>query len=411
MYSFEMSNNLPNDDRGTYSYTPKGLVASYERLKTDEWFSRTTSNEEKDVEVLDEAAIVSDEIDDDDDAPMASLVSSTQQLAVDSSATASRNRHTLIVAATQITGSDLPNSDIAGFCFRAEQAIEIAAAQGAQLVLLPELWSGPYFCQTIHNDLFQLADPIDDNILVKRMQVLAKSYNVVLPISLFERHNNAFYNSVVVIESDGTIVGTYRKSHIPDAVGYQEKFYFTPGDTGFQVFQTTIGRIGVGIGWDQWFPECARSMVLQGADVLLYPTAIGHEPIDLTINTSDQWQRVMQGQSAANMIPIVASNRYGIEILYNDDDANHNSNDNNDNNSEVQRMFFYGRSFITNNNGKVIAECLDNTQQTPVVVITAEIDAQKNLYDRAASGLLRDRRPDLYGTLLTQDGTTRPSVK
>lgn len=338
-----------------YSYSPKALLASYERLKA------------KEEELLERAS---------GDAPMGQ-----QQ----------RNGY-IVVAATQVTGAGLPDSDVAGYCFRAEQAIDQAVNDGANLVLLPELWSGPYFCQSQEADLLMLADPIDSSILIKRMQLLAKVYSVVLPISVYERSNNAFYNSVVMIDSDGSVLGTYRKSHIPDGTGYQEKFYFTPGDTGFKVWDTKVGRVGVAICWDQWQPEAARAMALQGADVLLYPTAIGSEPQDPTLNSVDHWQRVMQGHAAANMVPVVASNRFGTEILRSEEGT------------EKQRIAFYGKSFITDNKGAKVAECADNTDAEPVVVVTAVIDSETNRRERAAWGLFRDRRPDLYKVLLTKDG-------
>jgi N-carbamoylputrescine amidase len=260
-----------------------------------------------------------------------------------------------------------------GFCFRAEQAIELAVKiEGANLVLLPELWSGPYFCQSQEASLLMLSDSVEESVLIQRMQLLAKLYGVVLPVSFYEKRNNVFYNSVVAIDADGSLLGTYRKSHIPDGTGYQEKFYFTPGDTGFRVFRTSIGVIGVAICWDQWYPEAARAMTLQGADVLLYPTAIGSEPNDPELTSADHWQRVMQGHAAANM--------------------------------EKQRIVFYGRSFITDNTGTIVAECPDNTNSAPFLVVTATIDTEKNRRDRAAWGLFRDRRPDLYGILLTKDG-------
>jgi len=300
----------------------------------------------------------------------------------------------LVVAATQITGAGLPDSDVAGDSFRAEQAIEQAVTQsGANLVLLPELWSGPYFCQSQEADLMMLADTVENSVLIKRMQLLARVYNVVLPVSFYENRNNVFYNSVVMIDADGSILGKpYRKSHIPDGTGYQEKFYFTPGDSGFQVYDTKVGKVGVAICWDQWYPECARSMTLQGADVILYPTAIGSEPQDPTLDSSAHWQRVMQGHSAANMVPVVASNRYGTEVLLNDDGT-----------TERQRIHFYGKSFITDNKGALVAECPDN-DRCAVTVITAEIDRVKNMRERAAWGMFRDRRPELYNVLLTKDG-------
>lgn len=373
----------------SYSYCPKDLVASFERLKTKEaeLLARNDSHGGTAVPM--------------DTSRSASSSSLPPMPNGSRNAPVSR----IVVAATQITGAGLPNSDVAGYCFRAEQAIEQAVQKGANLILLPELWCCPYFCQSQSAVLLDLAQPFDTtNVLLQRMQVLAKYHKVVLPLSLYERCNQALYNSLVVIDCDGTIVGpTYRKSHIPDGTGYQEKFYFTPGDSGFQVYDTQgAGRIGVAICWDQWFPEAARAMALQGANVLLYPTAIGSEPQDPTLNSSLHWQRVMMGHSAANMVPVIASNRFGTEILLDDDG------------SEKQRITFYGKSFITDNTGAIVEECLDNYQSNgdgmvpdPVVVVTTEIDIEQNTRDRLAWGMFRDRRPDLYGALLTKDGIHR----
>jgi N-carbamoylputrescine amidase len=382
-----------------YSYSPKELLASYERLKL------------KEEEFLERSS---------GDAPMLLDGGESGAMSTASSTASKSNKTTMtmVVAATQITGAGLPHSDVTGFCFRAEQAVEIAAKRGANLVLLPELWCGPYFCQSQVADLLLLADPVSsgggggggcrgeegknnsnstiDNILIRRMQQLARLYGVVLPVSIYERKNNALYNSVVMIDADGSVLGTYRKTHIPDGTGYQEKFYFTPGDTGFVVFDTRVGRVGVAICWDQWFPESARCLALQGADVILYPTAIGSEPQDPTINSADHWQRVMQGHAAANMVPVVASNRFGTEILAADGDED---------GAERQRIHFYGRSFITDNKGAIVAECEDNSRNNdPVVVVTAEIDVERNLRERLAWGLFRDRRPDRYGFILSKDG-------
>lgn len=299
-----------------------------------------------------------------------------------------------VVAATQITGAGLEPNDIEGYISRAEQAIVQGIEQAAQLILLPELWCGPYFCQSQEATLMELADPTEPNALIQRMQAYAKQYKVVLPISFFERANNTLYNTVVMIDADGTNLGTYRKSHIPDGTGYQEKFYFSPGDTGFKVFPTKVGRVGVAICWDQWFPEAARSMALQGADCILYPTAIGSEPQDPTINSAEHWQRVMQGHAASNMVPVVASNRYGTEILCHDKDDT----------SEKQRIHFYGRSFVTDQTGAIVAECADLDEANPVQVVVATIDPEANRKERLAWGLFRDRRPDLYDPLLTKDG-------
>ena len=412
-----------------YSYTPKDLLASYERLKRTEaeLLERSSSDAGAMMAVDDNNnnnnnnnennASTTTAPSDVDGGSNRAASGSVRPVPVPQSTSPTRP-HRLVVAATQITGAGLPPSDLKGFCFRAEQAIEIAVQQHqATLVLLPELWSGPYFCQSQDASLLGLADDINENhnnnnVLIRRMQQLAKLHRVVLPLSVYERCNNALYNSVVMIDSDGSLLGTYRKTHIPDGTGYQEKFYFTPGDTGFKVFDTSVGKIGIAICWDQWFPEAARALALQGADVLLYPTAIGSEPQDPTLDSSDHWQRVMMGHAAANMVPVVASNRCGTEILLKD------------NGTEQQRITFYGRSFITNATGAKIAECPDHRLAAvsagagvganhhvpppppPVSVVVAEIDVERNRRERLAWGLFRDRRPDLYGVLSTKDGKT-----
>ena len=212
-------------------------------------------------------------------------------------------------AATQMACSDDKDANIE----RAEKQIRDAASQGAQVILIQELFETPYFCKDQDSDYFELAHDSKSNTLVERFQALAKELSVVLPVSYFERANNAYFNSIDIIDADGAVLGTYRKSHIPNSPGYQEKYYFSPGDTGFRVWQTKYACIGVAICWDQWFPEAARSMVLQGAEVLLYPTAIGSEPGYPEIDSAGHWQRVMQGHSAANCVPVVASNRIGLE--------------------------------------------------------------------------------------------------
>ena len=302
----------------------------------------------------------------------------------------------LKVAAVQL--ETLSGSCPQDFLDRAEEAvIKSVSEHGANLVLLQELFQGPYFCQSQEAAFFGVAesevDADGNNIFIERMQELAKKLHVALPISLFERKNNAYYNSVVMIDADGTNLGTYRKTHIPDGTGYQEKFYFSPGDTGFKVFRTKVGVVGVGICWDQWFPETARSMALLGADILLYPTAIGSEPQDPSLSSADHWQRVMQGHAAANMVPVVASNRYGTEILLGDDGK------------EKQRITFYGRSFITDETGAILKEAKDGYD-----IISAEVDIIANRSARHAWGLFRDRRPEMYSVLKTKDGTTMQNM-
>jgi N-carbamoylputrescine amidase len=266
---------------------------------------------------------------------------------------------------------------------QAEELVREAAGQGAQVILLQELFETPYFCPDQKQELFALAKPRQDNPLLKRFSELAAELEVVLPVSFFERANNAYYNALCVMDADGRDLGLYRKTHIPDGPGYQEKFYFNPGDTGFKTFKTRYAEIGVAICWDQWFPECARAMALQGAEVLFYPTAIGNEPQDPTIDSKDHWQRAMQGHSAANMVPLVASNRVGSET------------------SDAATMTFYGHSFITGFHGEKLAEAGGERE-----VVTATVDLERARMERASWGFFRDRRPEFYDTLLTLDGKT-----
>ena len=401
------SNDSNHQGLGVYRYRPTALAESYRQLQ-----------ESADSYVNQEIPSLSRRQDDDD------ATTTTTTTTTPPATMGRRGRPAkLVVAATQLTGAGLPDSTLEGYCQRAEQAIVKAIEQeGAHIVLLPELWSGPYFCQSQEASLLTLADPIGDDevnhknhnqnkdpnshkvqhVLLRRMQRLAQHFQVVLPISVYERCNNVLYNSIVVFDADGTNLGTYRKSHIPDGPGYQEKFYFSPGDTqGMGVFDSHVlqCRLGVAICWDQWFPETARCLALQGCQVLLYPTAIGSEPQDHTLHSADHWQRVMQGHAAANMIPVVASNRFGTEILLpNDDDTTSNT--------ERQRIHFYGKSFVTDHTGAMVAQCADNTAETPVGVVATTIDIQQQQLERAAWGLFRDRRPDLYGILLTKDGRT-----
>jgi N-carbamoylputrescine amidase len=285
------------------------------------------------------------------------------------------------VAATQMACSWDREANLAG----AEALVREAAGQGAQVVLIQELFETPYFCVDQKQDYFALAAPAEGNPLLARMAALAAELEVVLPVSFFERANNAHYNSLAMIDADGRSLGVYRKSHIPDGPGYQEKYYFNPGDTGFRVWPTRYGTLGCGICWDQWFPECARAMALMGAEILFYPTAIGNEPQDPTISAKDHWQRTMQGHAAANMVPLVASNRIGRE------------------DGAAAKLSFFGASFITDYLGAKVAEA-DGASRA---VITARFDLDRIAAERASWGLFRDRRPDLYGPLLTADGSQR----
>ena len=286
-----------------------------------------------------------------------------------------------MLAATQMSCSSNPEENI----IKAEQLVRSASSKGAQIILLQELFETLYFCQKENPIYFQYASTLEDNKAVNHFKALARELKVVLPISFYERKNNSKYNSVAVIDADGEILGLYRKTHIPDGPGYEEKFYFNPGDTGFKVWKTKYGRIGVGICWDQWFPECARAMVLMGAEALLYPTAIGSEPSDSSIDSKAHWQTTMQGHAAANMVPLVASNRIGTEVL------------------EGSSITFYGSSFIADNFGNKVAEA----DRVSEAVLTAEFDLDEMQRQRDYWGLFRDRRPSMYGPILTNDGFSR----
>ena len=265
----------------------------------------------------------------------------------------------------------------------AEGLVRQAAERGAQIVVIPELFEGLYFCKDRSPDHFSRAREIASHPTVAHFQKLAAELRVVLPISVFERQNNAYFNTVVVVDATGDALGIYRKSHIPDGPGYSEKYYFSPGDTGFQVWNTVYGRVGVGICWDQWFPEAARVMALHGAEVLLYPTAIGSEPQNPAWDSSAHWQRVMQGHAAANLLPVVAANRYGHEVGQSCD------------------ITFYGSSFIADNTGEKVAEAGRDSD----AVLVASFDRQEMQSLRASWGLFRDRRPNLYGSVTSLDGT------
>ena len=279
------------------------------------------------------------------------------------------------VAATQFACSPDPAENLD----KAEAMVREAAGRGAQVILLQELFETPYFCKDHLVRHFELAHPMPDNPVVRRFQALARELQVALPISVFERANNAYYNSLAMIDADGEVLGVYRKSHIPEGPGYHEKFYFAPGDTGFRVWKTRYGTLGVGICWDQWFPECARAMAVMGAELLLYPTAIGSEPQDSSLDSRWHWQRTMQGHAAANVMPLVASNRIGTEQ------------------GEKCAITFYGHSFIADHTGEVVAKADDRTES--VLTATFDLDAVRRY--RHAWGVFRDRRPDLYGPLLS----------
>lgn len=273
--------------------------------------------------------------------------------------------------------------DLAHDLDQAEQRVREAAAQGAQVILLQELFATPYFCIEQHHPHLALAQAYDDSAILRRFAALARELAVVLPLSWFERAGNAYFNSLSVADADGRLLGVYRKTHIPNAIGYQEKEYFSPGDTGFRVWDTAFGRIGVGICWDQWFPEAARSMALQGAEILFYPTAIGSEPHDNSISSRDHWQRVQQGHAGANLMPLIASNRIGNEE------------------QDGYDITFYGSSFIADQFGEKVQEL--NKTEEGILVHTFNLDELEHI--RSAWGSFRDRRPNLYGALKTLDGS------
>jgi len=278
--------------------------------------------------------------------------------------------------------------DLSANVDRAEKLVRQAADRGAQIVLIQELFEAPYFCIEQRAKHFELASSLEESATIRRFQALARSLQVVLPTSWFERAGRAFFNSVAIIDADGSVLGVYRKSHIPNDVGYQEKQYFSPGDTGFRVWHTAYAPIGVGICWDQWFPEAARAMALQGAELIFYPSAIGTDPaygLEMTL----PWQRVMQGHAVANCTPVIACNRIGTEKATA---------------SELELTFF-GASFIADAFGAKVAEA--DAVSEAVLLHTFDLEACRRMREQWA--LFRDRRPDLYGSLMTHDGTAAQS--
>jgi N-carbamoylputrescine amidase len=279
----------------------------------------------------------------------------------------------LVVGAVQIACSDDVNENLD----KIEIHVREAARRGAKLVVLQELFEGPYFCVDIDAKHNARAKPFDGHKTVARLSSLARELGVVLPVSFFEEDGSKRFNSLAMIDADGKTLGLYRKSHIPNSPGYSEKFYFADGDTGFMVNDTAVGKVGAGICWDQWFPEAARCMVLKGAEILIYPTAIGSEPSDASWDSRDHWQRVMQGHAGANLTPLIASNRVGIET------GNSGS------------IVFYGSSFITDHTGLKLAEADRVTEG----VITASLDMPAIAHARRSWGVFRDRRPELYDAI------------
>lgn len=285
------------------------------------------------------------------------------------------------VAATQMSCTNQIDENIAN----AERLVRQAAAKGAQIILIQELFETLYFCQKEIPEYYNYATEVDENKAINHFKKVAKELEVVLPISFYEKKNNARYNALAVIDANGEVLGVYRKSHIPDGPGYEEKYYFNPGDTGFKVWNTRYGKIGVGICWDQWYPETARCMTLMGAEILFYPTAIGSEPESPDVDSKDHWQRCMIGHAACNLVPVIASNRIGSEVI------------------EDSTIKFYGSSFIANATGEKIAEA-GRTEET---VLVAEFDLDAIAEQRIEWGIFRDRRPDLYKAILTYDGVVK----
>ncbi len=261
---------------------------------------------------------------------------------------------------------------------KADRLVREAAKQGAKIILLQELFETPYFCQKHDFTYMDLCTTLEENPAVNHFKEVAKELDVVIPVSFFERAGNTAFNTIAVIDADGTVLGKYRKTHIPDGMPYVEKFFFTPGNTGFKVWKTKYVNIGVGICWDQWFPEAARCMALMGAELLLYPTAIGSEPV-LQKDSRPHWQRCMQGHAAANIMPVIASNRIGKEV------------------QGDSEMTFYGSSFIADETGEIVAQADRETEG----VITAEFDLDEIAKTRREWGVFRDRRPEMYQVLLT----------
>ena len=284
----------------------------------------------------------------------------------------------LHIGVVQFACSDTIEENIA----TAYRLVKQAAAKGARIILVQELFSGQYFCQEQNSEHFSRAHALNDDPAVRALSALAKELGVVIPISFFEKAGQVFYNTVAIADADGAILGIYRKSHIPDGPGYNEKYYFRSGDTGFRVWNTAHGRVGVGICWDQWFPEAARAMALLGAEVILYPTAIGSEPGQPDFDSSRHWQRTQQGHAAANMLPVAAANRIGSETV------------------AGKTQSYYGSSFIAGPDGALIAEAGRDDE----AVLVASFDREALATTRASWAVFRDRRPDLYGVLGTADG-------
>ncbi len=284
------------------------------------------------------------------------------------------------VAAVQMKCTTVVSENIK----KADDMVREAAKKGAQIILLPELFERQYFCQERKYEYYDFAKTSEENDAVNHFKVLAKELSVVIPVSFYEKQGNVLYNSVAVIDADGTVLGVYRKTHIPDDHFYQEKFYFTPGDTGFKVWNTKYGTIGVGICWDQWFPETARAMAVQGAEILLYPTAIGSEPI-IECDSMPHWRRCMQGHAGCNLMPVVAVNRIGLEMV---EPCKENA-------MQSSSLNFYGSSFMTDETGEILESASRDAEE----ILIHTYDFEEIAVNRLSWGLFRDRRPECYGDI------------
>lgn len=287
----------------------------------------------------------------------------------------------ITVAAIQMSCSTILSENIE----KADKMVRDAAASGANIILLPELFERQYFCQERRYEYYDFAKSVEENDAVNHFKKLAKELSVVIPVSFYEKDVNVLYNSVAVIDADGTVLGVYRKTHIPDDHFYQEKFYFTPGNTGFKVWQTKYGTIGVGICWDQWFPETARAMAVQGAELLFYPTAIGSEPI-IECDSMPHWRRCMQGHAGSNLMPVIAANRIGLESV---EPCKENA-------MQSSSLNFYGSSFMTDETG----ELLETASRDKEEILIHTYDLDEIAANRLSWGLFRDRRPECYGDIL-----------
>lgn len=285
------------------------------------------------------------------------------------------------VAAIQMSMTKVVEENIA----KADSMVRDAASKGANIILLPELFEREYFCQERCYEYYSYAASVDENPAVLHFAKLCKELSIVMPISFYEKDGNVLYNSIAMIDADGTVMGVYRKTHIPDDHYYQEKFYFTPGNTGFKVWDTRYGKVGVGICWDQWFPEAARCMAIKGAEILLYPTAIGSEPI-LTVDSMEHWRICMRGHAGSNVVPVVAANRIGIEEV----------NPSTANGGQKSSLKFFGSSFICDERGSVIESASRDQEE----ILISEFDLDSVNEERLGWGLFRDRRPMLYGAIV-----------